>query len=414
MYEITNPYKVQLTLNTKAVRGSAYGAELQSILNSEGLEEARHEITSWPNYEPTPLVALPGLAAGSGLKQIWYKDEAPRFGLGSFKALGGAYAVRRLLGREIARRAEVATVTTADLISGRFRDQIEGITVCTATDGNHGRSVAWGAKAFGCRCVIYIHATVSEGRKRAMENFGATVIRVSGNYDDSVHQAAADAEAQGWFVVSDTSYDGYMEIPRDVMHGYMLMADEVIAQLPPGETPSHIFVQGGVGGLAAAVCAAFWLRLGAERPRFVVVEPEEAACLYESARAGSPVTVTGALDTLMAGLAAGEVSQLAWTILSAGAEAFMTVPDQAALGLMRLLADGVDGDPPIVAGESAVAGLAAALQARSDAAMSEVLQLDGNSRVLVFGTEGATDPDLYREIVGRDAEEVRAPLAGRS
>ena len=409
MYEITNPYKVQLTKNTKATRGSAYSTELRSILNSEGLEQARGEITSWPNYEPTPLIALPGLAAGGGLKQIWYKDEGPRFGLGSFKALGGAYAVRRLLGREVARRAEVPNVTTAELISGRFRSQIEEITVCTATDGNHGRSVAWGAQTFGCRCVIYIHATVSEGRKRAMENFGATVVRVSGNYDDSVHQAAADAEAQGWFVVSDTSYDGYMEIPRDVMHGYMLMADEVMTQLPPDEVPSHVFVQGGVGGLAAAVFAAFWLRFAAERPRFIVVEPEQAACLYESARAGRPVAVTGALDTVMAGLAAGEVSQLAWTILSAGTEAFMTVPDQAALALMRLLADGVEGDPPIVAGESAVAGLAAALQARNEATLSEALRLDGNSRVLVFGTEGATDPELYREIVGRGAEEVRAP-----
>lgn len=409
MYQITNPYAVQLTGNTKVVRGSTYGDELRSILNSEGLEQARREIASWPDYEPTPLIALPGLAAASGLERIWYKDEGPRFGLGSFKALGGAYAVRRLLGREVARRAGVADVTTADLLSDRYRGQIDEITVCTATDGNHGRSVAWGAQTFGCRCIIYIHATVSEGRKRAMENLGARVIRVSGNYDDSVHQAAADAEAQGWFVVSDTSYDDYLEVPRDVMHGYMLMADEVIAQLPSGEPPSHIFVQGGVGGLAAAVCAAFWLRFGAERPRFVVVEPEQAACLYESARAGCPVAVTGALDTVMAGLAAGEVSQLAWTILSAGTDAFMTLPDQAALGLMRLLADGVDGDPPIVAGESAVAGLAAVLRARSEAALSETLGLDGDSRVLVFGTEGATDPELYREIVGRRAEEVRAP-----
>ena len=283
-------------------------------------------------------------------------------------------------------------------------DRGADITVCTATDGNHGRSVAWGARTCGCRAVIYIHATVSEGRKAAMEAFGAEVRRVAGNYDDSVRQAASDATANGWFVVSDTSYDGYLEIPRDVMHGYAVMAEEAIAQLP--SSPSHVFVQGGVGGLAAAILAPFWWRLGAARPRFVVVEPETAACLYASAEAGRPAVVPGDLDTVMAGLAAGEVSLLAWEILEAGADGFMTVNDESARILMRRLAEGRDGDPPIVAGESAVAGLAGALAARQDPAMREQLGLGPESRVLVFGTEGATDPALYQEIVGRPSEAV--------
>ncbi len=359
----------------------AYDAALSAILDAEGYEAARREIASWPGYAPTPLRSLPGLAREAGLGAVWYKDEAERFGLNSFKALGGAYAVRRLVGN-------------------RGSD----ITVCTATDGNHGRSVAWGARTCGCRAVIYIHATVSEGRKEAMEAFGAEVRRVAGNYDDSVRQAAADADENGWFVVSDTSYEGYREIPKDVMHGYAVMAEEAIAQLPAA--PSHVFVQGGVGGLAAAILAPFWWRFGAARPRFVVVEPETAACLYASAEAGRPAVVAGDLDTVMAGLAAGEVSLLAWEILEAGADGFMTVNDESARVLMRRLAEGLDGDPPIVAGESAVAGLAGALAAREDPAMRDQLGLGPESRVLVFGTEGATDPALYEAIVGRPAEAV--------
>jgi diaminopropionate ammonia-lyase len=408
MSDLIDSYPVQFIQNENISRNAVYGEEVKAVLNAEGLDAARREIASWPDYGPTPLVGLPGLAAAAGLGQVWYKDEGSRFGLGSFKALGGAYAVCCLLRREVAARTGAAEVATADLLSGRYRDILSEITVCTATDGNHGRSVAWGARSFGCRCAIYIHATVSEGRKRAMEDLGAVVHRIEGNYDDSVHQAAAEAEANGWFVVSDTSYEGYMEVPRDVMHGYMVMADEMVHQLPAETPPTHVFVQGGVGGLAAALCARFWLHYGAARPRLFVVEPEAAACIFESAKAGHLVAVTGALDTMMAGLAAGEVSVLAWELLRPGADGFMTVPDPAAESLMRLLAEGVEGDPPVVAGESAVAGLAAALGTRTDAALAERLELGPDSRVLVVGTEGATDPELYREIVGRPAEEVTA------
>jgi diaminopropionate ammonia-lyase len=408
MHHLTEAYPVELILNSNAKADATYDGRLRAVLDETGLEEARSEIASWPGYAPTPLVDLPGLAAAAGLGRIWYKDEGPRFGLGSFKALGGAYAVCRLLRRQVAARTGEAEPTTAELLSGRYRDVLSGITVCTATDGNHGRSVAWGAQTFGCGCAIYIHATVSEVRKGAMEDLGAVVHRIAGNYDDSVRQAAADAEAKGWFVVSDTSYEGYTEIPRDVMHGYMVMADEVIAQLPEAAPPSHVFLQGGVGGLAAAVCARFWLNYGTARPRFFVVEPERAACIFESAKAGRRVAVTGALDTLMAGLAAGEVSLLAWEILRAGVEGFLTVPDRGAEALMRLLAQGIAGDPPLVAGESAVAGLAGAFGALQDDALAERLGLGPDSRVLVFGSEGATDPELYRKIVGLAPEAVGA------
>jgi diaminopropionate ammonia-lyase len=374
-------------------------------LSLEAFAVAKREITAWPGYAPTPLRVLSGLAAATEIGAIFYKDEAGRFGLGSFKALGGAYAVLRLLQQEIhKRRGE--EVTSRDIVSGKYRDIVSNITVTCATDGNHGRSLAWGAQTFGCRCVIYIHTTVSEGRKRAIEAYGAEVRRVRGNYDDAVRQAAADAEKNRWYVVSDTSYEGYTAIPRDVMQGYSLMADEAIASIPKGCRISHVVVQGGVGSLAAGVCSFLWERYGPARPRFIVVEPDRANCLFRSAEAGRPIAVKGDLDTIMAGLAAGEASILAWEILSAGADAFMTVGDNAAAECMRILADGRYGDSPTVAGESAVAGLAGLLLACADVDARQQLYLTDDSFVLLFGTEGATDAEIYRKIVGRTAEDV--------
>lgn len=392
--------------NPRVDRTGAYGAERERIVGGKALDLARREITAWPGHRATPLHDLRGLAAAIGVGELHFKDEGTRFGLGSFKALGGAYAVGRLLSRLIAERTG-RPVKTADLAAGAFREMVRGITVTCATDGNHGRSVAWGARMFGCQCVIYIHETVSEGRKAAIERYGAQVVRTPGNYDDAVRQADADARRFGRHLISDTSYEGYMDVPRDVMQGYGIMAEEALKQLA-GQAPTHVFLQGGVGGMAAAVCGYFWERFGAARPITVVVEPEKADCLLRSARAGKPVAVHGELDTMMAGLACGEVSLLAWEILREGADAFVAVPDEAAIASMRLLADAPFGDTPVVAGESAVAGLAGLLGAMASPAAREVLRLDASSRALLFGTEGDTDPVLYREIIGRSADEVRA------
>ena len=405
MQKLLSAHQVAHCANPHVRQGMTYGARQQRVLDAPGYRAARGEIASWTGYAPTPLRALGGLAAAAGVAAIDYKDESGRFGLGSFKALGGAYAVLRLLATELASRGLATTpVTAADLIGRRYRDAVASITVTCATDGNHGRSVAWGAQLFGCRCVIYIHEHVSPGREAAIARYGAEVIRLPGNYDDAVRQAAEDARSHGRFVVSDTSYPGYMQVPRDVMQGYTVMVGEAIEQLPAA--PTHVFVQGGVGGLAAAVAAQLWQEYGSARPRVVVVEPERAACLYASARAGEPVVVHGDLDTLMAGLACGEVSLLAWEILDEGADDFLTVPDAAAVECMRLLADGTGGDRPVVAGESAVAGLAGLLMACQTPELKQALGLDAGSRVLLFGTEGATDPELYAELVGRRAEDV--------
>jgi diaminopropionate ammonia-lyase len=293
-------------------------------------------------------------------------------------------------------------------MAGAHRNIVAAITVATATDGNHGRSVAWGAQLFGCRCVVYIHATVSEGRRDAIASYGAEVRRIEGNYDDSVHQAAADARINGWLVVSDTSYDGYMEVPKTVMEGYGLIALETLDELPTDARPTHLFIQGGVGGLAAAMTALLWQKLGADRPQVVVIEPDAADCLFQSAAHGKPTKVEGDLDTLMAGLAAGEVSLLAWDILDLGVNAFITVPDEAAISAMRALAEGVGGDPPVVGGEAGVGGLAGLLAAASDPKTAQMLSLGPLSRVLVIGSEGDTDPELYERLVGRSGAKVRA------
>lgn len=386
--------------NVKARQTAPCGPRQQAVLSRARFEEAKREIASWPGYAPTPLVALPGLAHSIGVASLAYKDESGRFGLGSFKALGGAYAVLRQL------QARIGAAASAELRAGKHRARTASITVTCATDGNHGRSVAWGAQLFGCRCVIYIHETVSQGRADAITRYGAEVRRVPGNYDDAVRHAARDAAANGWIVVSDTSYEGYTAIPRDVMQGYTVMADEALAQVE-GAPPTHVFIQAGVGGLAAAVCGHLWETLGPRRPRVIVVEPDRAACLFESAARGRAANIHGALDTMMAGLACGETSILAWEILEEGASDFLTVTDEAAAACMRLLAEGVDGDPRVVAGESAVAGLAGLLGAMARPALAQALGLDASSRVLLFGSEGDTDPALYAQIVGRSAAAVR-------
>lgn len=391
--------------NPRRSRDEAYGARRSEILGAGALAQAERELSTWQGYAPTPLHALPALARALGVQSLHYKDEGGRFGLGSFKALGGAYAVARLLCRELGARLG-RTLDTRDLQRPDIRALSAGITVTCATDGNHGRSVAWGAQLFGCACVIYVHATVSQGRAEAIAAYGAQVVRTPGNYDDAVRRAAADASAQGRFVISDTSYPGYMDVPRDVMQGYQLMVQEAAAQM--GARPTHIFVQAGVGGLAAAVCGYFWERDGAARPQFIVVEPERAACLLESARAGELRAVEGELDTLMAGLACGEVSLLAWEILEKGADAFCAIADAAAVDCMRLLAHPLGQDRAIVAGESAVAGVAAAIAALQSPQARAQLGLGADSRILFFGSEAATDPALYAQLVGESPAAVAA------
>jgi diaminopropionate ammonia-lyase len=373
--------------NPRAEVSSGWPEDLESLLGREDCVAARLDVAAWPGYAPTPLKDLPGLAQAAGLASLSYKDEGGRFGLGSFKALGGPLAVRRLLARNPA-----------------AGNAASGVTVACATDGNHGRAVAWAAQAFGCASAIYIHEGVSQGREDAIARYGARVVRVPGVYDDSLRRAQADAEENGWILVSDTAGDDFDQTQLDILQGYTTLADEALTQL--GQAPTHIFVQGGVGGLAAAVCGHVWQVLGDERPHTSIVEPETAACLYVSAVNGKPTLFPGDLETVMACLAAGEVNVPAWRILDRAANTFMTVPDEAAVAGMCLLAEGIDGDAPVVAGESGVAALAGLLATCADDSARTSLGLTDDSRVLVIGSEGATDPVLYQRIVGRSPDEV--------
>lgn len=364
------------------------------VLPEGQFRRAFAEIASWPGYAVTPLVPLPDVAASARVASVHFKDEGGRFGLGSFKALGGAFAVQRLLVGELARQGVANAATAAELVAGQYRDATAKVTVTCATDGNHGRSVAWGAQRFGAQCVIFVHPGVSQGRRAAIAKYGAEVREVPGTYDDSVREAERIAKAHGWHVVSDTSYPGYTEVPRDVMQGYRVMAEEAATQIPAA--PTHVFIQGGVGGVAAAVAVQMRQRFGAGT-KVIVVEPEKAACLLASAEAGQPTTIEGDLDTLMAGLACGEPSLLAWQELERSTYAFMSVSDDSAVACMKLLAART---PPVTAGESAVAGLAGLLLGAREPFARTALGLDQDSRVLLFGTEGATDPEVYERLVG--------------
>ncbi|MCY3673108.1 MAG: diaminopropionate ammonia-lyase [Alphaproteobacteria bacterium] len=373
------------------------GDAADRVLTATDFADAAAEIAEWEGYAPTPLFGLDGLAGALGLAKVLYKDEGPRFGLGSFKALGGAYAALLVLRREMS-GAVGRPVSPAEVREGRHAELASRITLVTATDGNHGRSLAWGCRRFGAACRIYIHAGVSGARAEAMRALGAEVIRIDGNYDDSVRLSREEAEANGWFAVSDTSWPGYIETPRDVMAGYGVMVKEVSDALD--RPPTHAFLQAGVGGLAAAVAAGLRQHWGGASPRIVVVEPELAACLFESARAGGMTDIRIEEETLMAGLSCGEPSALAWEVLAEEAGDFLTVPESLVGPAMRLLARPLEHDPAIEAGESAVAGLAALIVAARSEDMRQRLGLDGESRVLLIGSEGATDPESYVAIMG--------------
>jgi diaminopropionate ammonia-lyase len=357
-------------------RPEQLNAVAEAVLPAGRRHSAQQNIRNWPGYSPTPLVALPGLANWLHLSAVWCKDEGGRFGIGSFKALGGAYAVFEQLQTNKATRA-----------------------IACATEGNHGRAVAWAAQRHGVRCVIYLHAGVSEPRERAIVAYGAEIRRVPGNYDDAVRVCAAESAQNGWTVISDTSWPGYEEIPRSVMAGYTVITREIVDQMKGQPAPTHVFLQGGVGGLAAAVMADLSIDLPADRARYIIVEPTEADCLLESLRADRPSKARGNLRTVMAGLACGEPSSIALQIVRAGAAGAIAITDELAGQGVRLLAKGTAADKRIVSGPSGAAGLAGLIAAASDRDVASAFGLDRNSRVLVINTESDTDPAAYRRVL---------------
>ena len=391
----------RLFLNPRFVTAAAYPDPARQVVSLGALESAWDEARAWPGYAPTPLHGLAALATELDVAEILLKDESERFGLGSFKAIGGAYGALRVVQSELRRRGVEAD--GGGLRNGRYRNETADIVLTCATDGNHGRAVAWAARALGCTCVVYVPRIVSAARRVAIEAEDAVVIRVDGTYDEALRACNGAAAKQGRLVVSDQSFAGYEAIPRDIMQGYVIVVAEVIEAIATRPPPTHVFVQAGVGGFAAAVCGYLWERLGARRPRFVCVEPVAADCLYRTAVAGRMVTVPGDLDTVMGCLSCAEASTEGWTILNAGATAFLAIEDVLAIAAMKALAG---PRPGVVLGESGAAGLAGLMAVVSDEAARELIGLERSSRVLLFGTEGANDPARYEELVGYAPEEV--------
>ena len=396
-----------LIVNALPEHGTPLDPRDAGLLGCAAAAEARRFLGVRASDAPTPLHAMPALARELGIGALWLKDEGHRLGLGSFKALGGAYAVARLVLEEAERRLGRA-VDVSELRAPEVRAAAGTLTFACATDGNHGRSVAQGAASAGARAVIFVHGGVSDARVAAIARFGAEIVRVAGTYDDSVVEAARVATERGWTIVSDTSWDGYERIPGLVMQGYTVMLREALDAM--GEVPTHVFVQAGVGGVAAAVAAHLVDAFGEARPTMVVVEPSRAACVLASARAGRPVKIPHGEPTVMAMLECYAPSPLAWRILARAADAFITVEDDDAVATMNRLARPRDGDPPVVSGESGAAGLAGLVRVAGDARARADVRLGADARVLLFVTEGATDPARYRELVGIDAADV-APSA---
>ena len=367
----------------------------------ETAETVRRFHRSFPEYAPTALHQLSSLAEKLGVAEIMVKDESTRFGLNAFKVLGGSYAI----GHHIAGMLGIdpALMTRDLLISEDTRKKLGDLTFITATDGNHGRGVAWTAKQLRQHCVVYMPAGTAAERLENIRRLGADASVPGPGYDDCVRLAAKHARENGWVLTQDTSWDGYEEIPLRIMQGYTTMALETAEQL--GDTvPTHVFLQAGVGSMAGAVAAFLAARYGQARPKIIVVEPHSADCVYRTAEAndGKPHPVTGPIETIMAGLACGEVCPLAWKILRDHADAFVTIPDSFAMQGMRMLGNPVGTDPVTVSGESGASGFGLALQLLSDPCLRETkdaLGINKNSRILCFSTEGATDRENYDRIM---------------
>ena len=359
---------------------------------------------SFDVYQPTPLTSLPHLAAALGIQGLRVKDESYRFGLNAFKVLGGSYA----LGRYIARRMEedIAQLPAARIVSREIHEKLGAITFVTATDGNHGRGVAWTANRLGQRAVVYMPKGSAPERLENIRAEGAEATITQLNYDAAVRLANSQAKENGWVMVQDTAWEGYTDIPLWIMQGYTTMGVEIVQQLQAerAQTPTHLFLQAGVGSMAGAMAGFFANYYGAQRPITVVVEPHQANCVFRTAQAndGQLHFVTGEMKTIMAGLACGEPCTIGWEVLKHCADAFISCPDYAAADGMRILAAPCGGDKPIVSGESGAAtvGCAANILLREDLReLKEKLQLDKNSRVLFISTEGDTDKGNYRKVV---------------
>jgi diaminopropionate ammonia-lyase len=364
---------------------TAPSSEFSAWLGRNGANEVRRLLRLCPRHQVTALMRLDALAGSLNVGGVHVKDESNRLGLGSFKALGGAYAVAELVLGWASERLQ-RDIAPNELVTDAVKYAVADRTVCCATDGNHGRSVAAAARLYGCKAVIFVHQRVAQERRALLSALDADVVEVAGTYDDSVDECARRAAANDWQVVSDTSWRCDETIPARVMQGYSVLIDEALAQMPV--PPTHVFIQGGVGGLAGAVAGYLANSFESARPKLIVVEPDLAACLMASAVAGSPTEIEACASTVMAMLECYRPSEAAWPLLDAFVDAFMTVPEDAAQHVVKLLEAPTGNDPAILTTESGCAGLAGLIAVVQDQHVRTSLELDHKSQILTVITEG--------------------------
>ena len=366
----------QLWKYSSFIENENYSFKKEEILKNitkEQIDEAYLTISKWDGYSPTPLLLLNKLSKELNLNKIFYKDESKRFDLKSFKALGGAYAVE-------------------NITKGK-----KNITVSTATAGNHGRSVAWGAKRLGLKCKIFISENVSEARGKAMEALGADVVKVKGNYESSLIECIKQSSENNWQIVQDVAWKDYLLVPTLTMAGYSVMMKEIVDQIK-NENITHIFLQAGVGGMAGAMVA------GAARylkniPKMIDVEPDSAACVMESIKTGKIEKINITRESLMGGLSVAQPSLVPWEILKKSVNNCISLPDDDIGKAMKLFANASFGDDKIVAGENSAPGVIGLIASCNDGDIKNKLNLDSNSNILLIGCEGDTDQEMYQKLL---------------
>ena len=344
-----------------------------SFLSEKDIDDAYNVISSWDNYAPTPLISLSKLSKKLKIKKIFYKDESKRFKLKSFKALGGAYAVEKIT-------------------NGK-----KDIVISTATAGNHGRSVAWGSKKLGLKCKIFISEYVSEFRAEVMRSFGADVIRVKGNYDNSLKECIKESKQNDWQIVQDVAWQDYKLVPKLTMAGYSVMMKEISTQINSQQI-SHIILQAGVGGMAAAMVAGIARYLD-NVPKIIIVEPESAACVLESIKAGKIEKITIKKESLMGGMSCDEVSLLPWEILKNSVNYCVTVSDDNIAQTIKSFANCEFSDEKIIGGECSTPGITSLISLCNDSNIKKKINLNESSKVIIFGCEGDADEELYQKLL---------------
>ena len=364
--------------HSEFIENKKFSFDKNKILKSlsiKDIDEAYLSISNWERYSPTPLIELDKLSKELNLNKIFYKDESKRFDLKSFKALGGAYAVEK--------------------VSKGNKD----IVVATATAGNHGRSVAWGARRLGLKCKIFISEFVSDARGKAMTDLGADVIKVKGNYEKSLIECIKQSTENNWQIVQDVAWEDYTTVPKYTMAGYTVMMKEIVDQIDQNKI-SHIILQAGVGGMAGAMIAGV-ARYLKNVPETIVVEPDSAACVMESIKTGQIEKIDIKRESLMGGMSCGEVSLVPWEILKNSVKYCISLPDDDIAKTMRLLGNGSLSNKKIVAGENSAPGVISLIASCEDEKIKEKIKLNENSNILIIGCEGDTDQEMYQKLINQ-------------